>query len=289
MNEQLYLEEEILSKAKGLYIEARKIKGELLTGHHKSKIKGKGTDFAELREYTSGDDIRDIDWKFYGRSEKLMVKVKEDKGRIDLLLCIDDSYSMDFGKNNKLEYAIRLAGTIGYLGVSQADRVILKTFSGFPEIPPFPSKEVFFNFYIALAMIKPNCSTKPVKFLKDLNALSKNIKVIVFSDMLYEEKLALEFLSSFEGVEFDIIHIIADEEREITELEQAFFIDPESNEKILIEPYLLNKYYRKAFSDWENTLEEAVNENGGLYIRTTTSTPIYETVTNYLTGLGTKR
>jgi uncharacterized protein (DUF58 family) len=289
MNEQLHLDEEILSKAKGLYIEARKIKGELLTGHHKSKIKGKGTDFVELREYTNGDDIRDIDWKFYGRSEKLMVKVKEDKGRIDLLLCIDDSYSMDFGKNNKLEYAVRLAGTIGYLGVSQSDRVILKTFSGFPEVPPSPSKEAFFNFFLALAMIKPKCSIKPLKFLRDVNALSKNLKVLLFSDMLYEEKIALEFLSSLEGIEFDIIHIVADEEREIAGFEQAFFKDPEGDEKILVDPHLLNRYYRKAFSDWEKNLEEAVTENGGLYIRTTTSIPIYETVTNYLTRLGTRR
>jgi hypothetical protein len=289
MSEELYLQEEILSKAKGLYIEARKIKGELLTGHHKSKIKGKGTDFVELREYTNGDDIRDIDWKFYGRSEKLMVKVKEDKGRIDLLLCIDDSYSMDFGKNNKLEYAVRLAGTIGYLGVSQSDRVILKTFSGFPEVPPSPSKEAFFHFFLALAMIKPRCSTKPLKFLRDFEGMSKNLKAVIFTDMLYEEKIDLEGIASIEGVEFDIIHIIAEEEREIAQYEGAYFVDPESKEKILIEPSLLSKYYAKAFSDWEKNVEKAVTENGGLYIKALTSTPIYETVINYLTKLGAKR
>ena len=289
MNEGFSLHEEILSKAKGLYIEARKIKGELLTGHHKSRIKGRGTDFVELREYTDGDDIRDIDWKFYGRSERLMVKVKEDRGRIDLLLCIDDSHSMDFGKNNKLEYAVRLAGTIGYLGVSQSDRVILKTFSGFPGIPPLPSKEAFFNFFVALAMIKPNCAVKPSKFLKNFEGMSKNLKVIIFTDMLYEEKIDLEVISSFEGVEFDIVHIIAEEERELSQFEGAYFIDPESMEKILIEPYFLNRYYAKAFSDWERRVEEVVTESGGLYVKALTSTPVYETVISYLTKLGARR
>lgn len=287
MNHQIGFEEEILSKAKGLYLEARKIFGEILTGHHKSRIRGKGTDFVELREYTSQDDIRDIDWKYYGRSEKLMVKVKEDKGRIEVLICVDDSYSMDFGKNNKFEYAIRLAATIGYLGVSQGDRVILKTFSGFPEVPPSPSKDAFFNFYIALAMITPRCSTKPLKFLWDLKPPSRHLKVIVLSDMLYEEKMDLDFFH-FEGVEFDIIHITAEEERELPGFEQSFFKDPEGNEKILIEPNLLKKYYKKAFSEWEKNLEKGVTQNGGLYVDANTSVPIYETVINYLTKLGMK-
>ncbi len=286
MNEELQFEEEILSKAKGLYIEVRRITGGLFTGHHKSRIRGRGTDFIELREYTNGDDIRDIDWKFYGRREKLMVKVKEDKGRIDLLLCVDDSYSMDFGKNNKLDYAVRLAGIIGYLGISQGDRILLKTFSGFPEVPPSPSKDAFFNFFIALSMIKPNCSIKPVRFLEEMNINSKGVKVIVLSDMLYEENMALEFLSSFEGIEYDIIHIIAEEEKEVIGFEQAFFKNPEGDEKILVDPNLLNRYYRKAFTEWEKNLEKTITERGGIYINALTSMPLQETIINYLTKLG---
>lgn len=287
---EFFVDEEILGRAKGLYLETRKIVGELLFGHHRSRMKGKGTDFLELREYTQGDDPRDMDWKFYGRKEKLMVKVKEDTGRVNVVLCIDDSLSMDFGKNHKLDYAVRLAAAIGYIALLQSDRLLIKTFSGAGDTQPVSSKEWFYEVYIALAGIKPGCRIKPVDFMKNLMLPPGPCKFIVLSDMLYEEKKkAYEFISSFSGAEFDILHIVAEEERTLEGFETAIFKDPEGDGRITVDPSLLRGYYVRAFQEWERELEEAVTENGGFYLRALTTVPLQETLMDYFISLGERR
>lgn len=94
-----------------------------MSGSRKSSDKGTSVEFADFREYILGDDIRRIDWNAFGRMDKLFVRLfmQEKEGMYTILL--DSSASMDFGEKSKAVYSERVAGALGYLALSNLDRV----------------------------------------------------------------------------------------------------------------------------------------------------------------------
>jgi uncharacterized protein (DUF58 family) len=92
-------------------------------GEHVSRRPAPSTDFVDYRAYVPGDDFRRIDWNVYGRLGSLHVKVTEGRERLDLLLVLDCSSSMDYGEPDKLEFATQLVAALAYVGASRADGV----------------------------------------------------------------------------------------------------------------------------------------------------------------------
>ena len=86
-------------------------------------------EFADFREYSLGDDLRYVDWKAYGRLEKLFLKLFVEEEDLSIHLLIDTSKSMDFGSPlTKADYARRVAAALGYVALSEYDRVLLSSF-----------------------------------------------------------------------------------------------------------------------------------------------------------------
>jgi uncharacterized protein (DUF58 family) len=100
-----YLKPSVLSRAEALGIKARSIVEGLRVGDHKSPFRGFSVEFVQHREYTPGDDIRHIDWKSYGRSERYTIKQYEQETNFTAHLLLDGSNSMEYGdgSTNKLE------------------------------------------------------------------------------------------------------------------------------------------------------------------------------------------
>jgi len=96
-----------------------------VSGMHSSPHRGSSVEFAEYRRYIPGDDLRRLDWRAYGRTDRYYVKEFEADTNLRLCLLLDISGSMNFVSNgvSKLEYARRLAATLGYLAVQQSDAV----------------------------------------------------------------------------------------------------------------------------------------------------------------------
>src|SRR5215213_2154944 len=126
-----YLEPSVLSRAEALGIKARSIVEGLRVGDHKSPFRGFSVEFVQHREYVPGDDIRHIDWKSYGRSERYTIKQYEQETNFIAHLLVDGSASMRYGagETNKLEYAKLLAASLAYLIVRQRDSVSLRVFT----------------------------------------------------------------------------------------------------------------------------------------------------------------
>src|SRR5213596_81873 len=132
----VYLRPNILSKAEALGLKARGIIEGLRVGDHKSPFRGFSVEFVQHREYVPGDDIRHIDWKGYGRSERYTIKQYEQETNFTAHLMLDASKSMLYGKGaqNKLEYAKTLTAALAYLIIHQRDSVALDIFdSGWCE------------------------------------------------------------------------------------------------------------------------------------------------------------
>ncbi len=121
-----YLDPVELSKISRLEIRARLIVEGFISGLHKSPYRGASVEFAEHREYVPGDDIRHIDWKVYGRSDRYYIKQYEEETNLRTHVLLDASESMDFKSGSsmtKLEYGRTLAAALSYLILWQQDAV----------------------------------------------------------------------------------------------------------------------------------------------------------------------
>lgn len=122
----------LLSRLSGLTLTARQVVEGVLTGMHKSPHQGASVEFAQHREYAPGDEIRHIDWKAYGRSDRYVVKQYEDETNLRSYLMVDLSGSMDYrggeDRVTKLEYAAQMAAGLAWLMLRQGDATGLMTF-----------------------------------------------------------------------------------------------------------------------------------------------------------------
>ena len=127
-----YLDPKILAKIGGLELRARMIVEGLFSGMHRSPHRGLSVEFADHRAYTQGDDLRHIDWKVFGRTDKYYIKEYEQETNLQLLLVVDASESMSYRSEgspmSKYEYAATAAAAIGYLALRQHDAVGLAVF-----------------------------------------------------------------------------------------------------------------------------------------------------------------
>ncbi|MFQ3651422.1 MAG: DUF58 domain-containing protein, partial [Gemmataceae bacterium] len=123
----LSLQPDVLSRAEALGLKARGIVEGLRIGEHKSPYKGFSVEFVQHREYVPGDDIRHIDWKSYGRSERYTIKQYEQETNFIAHILVDASKSMDYGEgdSNKLQVAKLIAATLAYLVIHQRDSAAL--------------------------------------------------------------------------------------------------------------------------------------------------------------------
>lgn len=132
--------QEILRKVRKIEIKTRGLSQNIFAGQYHSAFKGRGMEFAEVREYQFGDDVRDIDWNVTARFHRPFVKVFEEERELTVMLLIDVSGSLDFGtvRQNKRDMATEIAATIAFSAIQNNDKIGVIFFSDRIEkyIPP---------------------------------------------------------------------------------------------------------------------------------------------------------
>src|SRR3954470_3650621 len=123
------LEPKFLARLEQLELVSRKIFVGRMKGERLSKRKGQSVEFADYRNYVVGDDLRFLDWSLYGRLDKLFIRLFLEEEDLHVYLLIDNSLSMDFGTPSKLRFAKQLAAALGFVGLSNLDRVVVETFT----------------------------------------------------------------------------------------------------------------------------------------------------------------
>src|SRR5262245_3788839 len=120
-----FLDPQVVSRLSGMPLFARRPMQGSVSGRHPSPHRGSSVEFAEYRKYVAGDDLRRLDWRAYGRSDRFYVKEFEADTNLRCCFVLDTSGSMDFGSVGvtKIEYASKLAGSLGYLAVQQGAAV----------------------------------------------------------------------------------------------------------------------------------------------------------------------
>ncbi len=136
-----YFHPETLARLSTFDLRAQMIVEGIRSGMHKSPYHGVSIEFAEHRQYVQGDDLKHLDWKVYGRSDKLYLKQYEQETNLDVILMVDSSGSMNYGtlqrkvddgqvlKWTKFNHATMLAAALAYLALAQRDRVGMTVFA----------------------------------------------------------------------------------------------------------------------------------------------------------------
>lgn len=119
------LSPDFMARLEQLEVVSRKIHASRMKGERKSKRKGESAEFADYRNYVIGDDLRHIDWNIYARLDKLFLKLFLEEEELNVSILLDISGSMDSGEPDKAVYAKRVAAALGYIGLSNYNRVNL--------------------------------------------------------------------------------------------------------------------------------------------------------------------
>src|SRR5436853_1624751 len=126
---QPLLDPEFLARLEQLELVSRKIFLGRMKGERRSKRKGQSVEFADYRNYVSGDDLRFLDWNLYARLDRLFIRLFMEEEDLHLFILIDNSLSMDFGAPTKLRYAAQVAAALAFIGLVNMDRVVVQAFS----------------------------------------------------------------------------------------------------------------------------------------------------------------
>ena len=142
-------DDEFQRKLDYLAVISRRLFAGRLRAERRTKKTGSGIEFADHREYAAGDDLRQLDWKVYGRSERMLLKLYEEEEDLSIYVLLDCSESMAYGQPSKFDHARKLAAAMAYVGLANLDRVAIIPFANklVDRLPPSRGKNRIFRVF----------------------------------------------------------------------------------------------------------------------------------------------
>lgn len=284
------LRPETVKRFKRLNLAAKIIVRGLFQGLNPSLLKGCSIDFADLREYSPGDDLRLLDWKAYARTDRFFVKQFEVERDTNILFLLDASPSMSFVSSGitKFEYAKYLLAALAFIGSGQHDRVGLLVSSGQKStiLPPHRGRAHLHQLLRQLsdAVTNPDTAPFPV-FQKHLGTIKKRAVIVVVSDFLGKDNDITSFLrrAAFRGHSVILFHILDKAERELPYEGNIEFLDMESPWKQLVRVTdKLKEGYRRGLVRYCESLRAQCSRLGIEYAFIDTGTPFDLALVTYL-------
>src|SRR5262245_42871932 len=247
-----------LAKYGHLALVARNLVEGFLTGVHKSPYKGSSVEFAEHRQYYPGDEIRHIDWRAFGKTDRYYIKEFEEETNLKAHLLVDASGSMGFrgtkGQFSKFEHAQRLAASLAYLMLHQLDSVglVMHDTKLRTVIPPKATPKHLLRIITTLERTRPGGETSLAPLWHELasHQLNRRGLIVIFSDCFDNIDTLLLALRRFRFHRHEVLlfHILAPEEVEFPFRRLTQFRNLEvADHKLLVDPQRLREEYLKNF------------------------------------------
>lgn len=287
MANQALLDPVVVARLGNLELRARRILDGLYSGQHVNIVRGHSQDFSEHRPYNPGDDPKGLDWKIFGRTDRLVIRQYEEQTNIGAVLILDDSASMRFsagGRLSKLEYAKTLAAALGYLVTRQGDAIGL--ISRQTTLPSASARGHLERFFEALE----NDRADGIWKMSDLSGrlghpLKKRGFAIVLSDLMEDAETVLTSLRSLAARKHEVIVLqIADPaERELPFEGPVVFTDMETGEKLETNADAIRSTYQAAFDARRTQYAQALHGAGIDHLYLTTDTPFDKGLGAFLT------
>jgi len=278
---------EFMRKLETLRFLARKVFRSQSQGERTTFRRGMSLDFSDYRSYHAGDDFRYVDWNVYSRLDQLFLKVFTAEEDLTVHLLIDTSHSMQLGQPSKLDYAKRVAAALGYIGLSNLDRVGAVSFAdelGMPK-PPQRGRPQIFSMFRYLDALQCQGGTHLNRVLRTYATHSRQTGLAIVISDLFDANGYEQGLDALAYSRFDVLVIQLVDESEIhPQLDGALRLhDIESaQERRLTVNRRLLELYRQKVNDYFTAIETFCLKRNIEYLRASTIVPFEDLVLRYL-------
>jgi len=290
-NYQKYFDPETLAKLQGLGLRARRIVEGYVAGVHRSPFHGFSIEFAEHREYVSGDDLRYVDWKVFGKTDKYYLKQYEEETNLVCYLVLDTSESMQYRGDNapmsKLEYAQCVAGALAYLVLQQQDSVGLVTFDreirALVRASSNPSHIKQLLHVMEQASPERKTATGPI-FHDLAERFKKRGVVVVLSDLFDDVESMLAGLKHFRHRRHEVIvmQVLDPAELDFPFRQTTLFKGLEGLPDVLTDPRSLRKAYLEEFGNFVKAVRRGCRDHQFDYVQLRTDQSLAIALSSYL-------
>lgn len=276
-----------------LELVARLVVEGYLAGRHKSPGLGGSLEFAEHRPYVPGDDLRRVDWKVYGRSDRWYIRKSEQETNLRATLVLDASASMGFASGelpSKWAYGRALAASLAWLLLAQQDAVGLATFSDGIRafIPPRAGRAQRARLFAALEAEEAGGGTSPEGPFRELaERLPRRGLLVLVSDLLGPPDRFLPGLRYFRHRKHEVVvfQVLDPAERSLAKLPPGGeIVDAETGRAVHARPEELAEGYREELEALERLYRDQAHDRGFDWVAVTTDEPLTAVLGRYLTA-----
>jgi uncharacterized protein (DUF58 family) len=288
-----YLDPRVLDKVARLELRARLVVEGFVTGMHKSPYRGFSVEFAQHREYVPGDDLRHLDWKIYGKSDRYVIKQYEEETNLRAHLFLDQSESMNYGSDgtlSKFDYSATACASLAYMIQQQADAVGLTLFDEAvaKQVPPSNTRQSLGHLFAGLEGAKTReQKTKIGTVLHELaGQLKQRGMVMIFSDLFDEPKEVIQGLREIRSRGHDVIvfHVMDHDELEFPFERMTMFEGMEQLPELLCDPKSLRDAYLAEVNGFAEEIRKGCLAQRIDYVRVDTTNPLDVVLTSYLSA-----
>jgi len=268
-----------------------------VSGRHPSPHRGSSVEFAEYRKYVPGDDLRRLDWRAYGRSDRFYLKEFEADTNLRCCIVLDTSGSMDFAGSSvkggdgttKIQYARKLAGALSYLAAQQGDAVGLYCVAGglIKNIPPRRNPAHLMHVFDVLEQARPAGQTQLVPVLHELaETVDERAMIVIISDLFVEPSLLRRCFEHLRFRKHDVtaFHLLDRRELRFDFHRPMRFLDMEGGPSIFAEPNDIADRYHKAIGAYLNDLRALTLELAIDYHRVSLDEDYEKALMRFLVG-----
>ncbi|WP_234571870.1 DUF58 domain-containing protein [Rhodohalobacter sp. 614A] len=262
------ISKEILKKIRKLEIHTKGLVNNIFSGEYQTAFKGRGMEFSEVRAYTFGDDVRQIDWNVTARSSEPYIKVFEEEREQTLVLCVDISPSGFFGSHSqtKMELAIEICAVLAFSAIKNGDKVGLVLFSDKVEkvVPPKKGRTHVLRLIRELYTTEPQGKTTNIAdALSYVNRLLTRRAILVlasdFQDQNFEKQHRIT------ARKHDLVNLVINDklEEDLPNIGIVPLRDAESGKEALVDTSSkkVREAYRKRVEDRKKVLAEYFLKN----------------------------
>lgn len=281
-SQQRFLSPEVLARISSLELLARAVVEGFIAGLHRSPFTGFSTEFAEYRQYQPGDDLRYLDWRLLGRTDRFFIKKYRADTNTQCHILVDTSASMRYGTGavTKLQYAQFLAAAFAHLVNSQQDAVGLIAFDDriHTHVPARNRSGHMRTIFGHLSQIQPGGETQLAKILHETaDRLTRRGIIILISDMYSEPESVTHALQHlrFNGNDVIVFHVLDKNEIEFKfDYDTVLLEDSETAEQMPVIPEVFASGYRERMHKHIESLRELAAANRMDYKLITTDQPL---------------
>jgi uncharacterized protein (DUF58 family) len=253
------------------------------SGGRKSLRFGHGISPVGYREYRKGDDFKLVDWKVYGRTEKLYIREHEEERSLVVHVLLDGSASMDC--EGKFSFASRLAAGFAYLAAADNEKYAISLFCKklYPGEPKRGRRSLFQSIE-DLDAKKPHGTTSHKAVADQMDSLLKSTSLVVLiSDLLGETEDVLYSIYRLAGHELVIIQVLAPSEMELDYKGDIKFMNPEGGEPVITRITEAERSeYLKKLSQHNHQIQEACTQVGADYFLFSSDRPVFDAFSEML-------